>query len=129
MQHKNKEYFTLKQPLRINEIRSISPYVLMMFAHLVRFAYEKDLPVVVTSIIRSPEENARLAASSKTHVEGRALDISVKGWSDQDLSELEAEINLLFKQYGAISYKTGRSRPIVIHNGTAPHIHLQSRPF
>jgi hypothetical protein len=83
----------------------------------------RKLPVIITSIIRP-----RIPGVSKsdTHAQGRAVDISVKGWSVDQCLEFQDYMNHNFgEQYGAISLTDGKPRACVYHGGTALHHHLQ----
>lgn len=124
-----KKYFKFKQPENLHQLQLISPYLLKILAYVVVFGLENGLDITITSAVRTPEENQQVGAVSMTHVDGRALDISVKQWPLELIKQLEAEVNFLFKDIGAISSKTGRPVPFLFHDGTAPHIHLQVRPI
>lgn len=122
------EYFKLKHPMKINDLRMIHPNLLKVIAFSVGYCFEKKLPCVITSILRSKEENQALGSKSMTHVEGRAFDLSVKGWSTDDIDDFIFAINDEFESIGAISAIDGKSKPIKFHNnGNGDHFHLQVR--
>jgi len=68
------------------------------------FCFKRKLPLLFTSIIR---EGIPGVSTSKTHIEGRAFDISVKGWKDSDIFDLVYWINETF-EIGAVSASTGK---------------------
>jgi hypothetical protein len=113
----------------ISEIMSTSPWLLVILADIVtNYAMPRKLPVIVTSLLR--EENDGI---SETHIhqEGRALDLSVVGWTQQQISELSQYINSKYSALiGAISAKDGISRACYYHNnGNGWHFHIQVRPI
>jgi hypothetical protein len=91
------------------------------------------LPMVISSIIRP-----KIKGVSKTdiHSKGRAFDLSVKGWSKEDIDFLVDAINEKFT-IGAISLTDGKERE-AIYEGPEfnakgdqtkwPHFHMQVRP-
>jgi hypothetical protein len=67
------------------------------------------LNLLFTSIIR---EGIKGVSISKTHIEGRAFDISVKGWTDKDIFDLVFWINGIFN-IGAISQSNGMENEVI----------------
>ncbi len=93
---------------------------------LLEFCESRNLPVVITSIIRP-----MIPGVSKTdiHAKSRAFDVSVKGWNADNILECVDYINdLLAEDLGAIAISDGKPRAVVYHVGTAPHLHCQTRP-
>lgn len=92
-----------------------------------QYAITMKLPILFTSIIRPKIKGV---SKSKTHEEGRAFDISVRGWDRKYIDELVNLVNSSFK-VGAISASDGVEREAVYEDGvtagTAPHIHFQVR--
>lgn len=91
-----------------------------------------NLPMVITSIIRP-----KIKGVSKTdiHAKGRAFDLSVRGWSKEDIAFLVDNINEKFT-IGAISLTDGQEREAVYEgpefdkSGNQikwPHFHFQVR--
>lgn len=111
----------------INEIMSLSPWLLIILADVIMWALARNLVVTVTSLLR-PENDG--ISESRTHQEGRAFDLSVKGWSEAQIRELCDYINLKYQAIGAISAKDGVSRACFYHNnGNGWHFHFQVRPI
>jgi hypothetical protein len=73
------------------------------------FASKRGLPLLFTSIIR---EGIPGVSISKTHIEGRAFDISVHGWTERDILDLVNWVNETFK-IGAINATTGFENEVV----------------
>lgn len=119
----------------------IHPSLMMMLGFVLNFASERNITVCITSIIRTPEENKAVGAKSLTHVQGRALDVSLRpefGWKNSDLQELEEKLLEKFSDVAALAF-VGDSdhgdssglvpRPMVVHDaGSGSHIHFQVRP-
>lgn len=102
----------------------IHPMLLFIFADLSLYCNELDIPVVITRVIG---EKIPDISTSDTHSEGRAIDISVRNWAEEDIKAVEKYINDKYAEdYG--TSRTGKN-PIVFldHVGTARHIHLQVR--
>lgn len=93
---------------------------------LVDYCVQRNLPVVISSIIRP-----MIPGVSKTdiHAKGRAFDVSVQGWSEQQCLDCEAYMNDHFSEkFGAISIETKKPRACLYHNaGAGAHLHLQVR--
>jgi uncharacterized protein YcbK (DUF882 family) len=122
-----KEYFKFKHPLKINDLRMIKPSLLKILAFVIDYSCEKKLSCVITSVIRTKEENQMLGSKSLTHVEGRAFDLSVKGWSIDEIDDIMAEVSKEFNKVGALN-SDGESRPVIFHNnGNGDHLHFQVR--
>lgn len=135
-----KQKFILKPEVRLTDLYYMQTTLLLMISFTVNYCNQNELPCVWTSFIRSPQENKRVKAKSITHVEGRAADLSLHGWSDQDIKNYEIAINNEFENIGAYTYGLDgllTSTPIVIHNSHdnegnpigIDHAHLQVRPL
>lgn len=137
-----KQYIILKDGIDVSNLLHIHPHLLEMLAWVSAFCHAHNVTCVVTSIIRSIEENKRLKSKSSTHVEGRAIDISLRpqlGWTLMLIKKFEEEFTKAFYDYGALVPGPGRTlirRPIVIHNSVdkngnevgIDHAHLQVAP-
>lgn len=112
-----KQYFKCKSPKEIEELMYIQPILGFVFFDMVAYCDSKGLPVVVTCVNRTLEENKAVGAVSLTHVEGRAIDLSIKGWTIEQITE--------FCQYFNKKYIKFANPVALYHTGTAPHIHVQ----
>jgi hypothetical protein len=117
---------------------------LLTLAHFyLQFATSRRLPILITSIIRPKIEGLSV---SDTHAQGRAFDVSVRGWTVDDLDDLLIECNRVHApRMGAFSATDGLSRAVVYEygqgvcmvptrapeyckmNGAVPHLHFQVR--
>lgn len=105
----------------------VSSKLLVLADYLMSHCETYNLPIVITSIIRPKIKGV---SKSRTHEEGRAFDISVKGWSAHDVKFLVDAVNEKHS-IGAISLTDGKEREVIyedgIKAGTAPHLHFQVR--
>lgn len=105
------------------------PLAVMILGYASFTAQQMDLPFVVTSTVSDIREDERLGRTSASHREGRAFDISIYGWTTDDIDNFKFEMERKFGDLGAWTHR-GEQRLVVVHNGTAPHIHVQiSREF
>ena len=108
------------------ELVLIHPVLLYIFADINLYASENNYPTI--EITRVVDEKIEGVSVSTTHEEGRAIDISVKGFTRQQIDHLvELFNNKYAEDYGAISYSDGKPRLMVFHKGTGWHIHIQIR--
>lgn len=111
----------------IKELEYLSPWLLVILADVIMWALSRNLAVVVTSLMRELNDGI---SESKTHQEGRALDLSVRGWPESAIKELADYINLKYAAIGAISKNTGQANTCYYHNnGNGWHFHIQVRPI
>lgn len=111
-----------------NDWDKVHKNLLKVAEHLLDHCYSHNLPLIITSIIRP-----KIKGVSKTdiHSTGRAFDISVRGWSADDIAFLVFVMNDDLK-FGAISARSGKENEVIYEDGiklgTAPHLHFQVRP-
>lgn len=103
----------------------IHPVLLIVFADFNYWAHQRGLPVQVTRVI---DEKIEGVSVSTTHEEGRAIDVSLRGWTTDDIDDCVAHFNNKYYDVAAISYSDGIPRLIPpVNHGLAPHFHLQIR--
>jgi hypothetical protein len=102
--------------------------LLILAGYTLIFCKERSLPIIFTSIIRPQIKGV---SKSKTHEQGRAFDLSVRGWSQDMIKLFVDRINKEFK-LGAVSLTDGTEREAIYENGISAgkgaHIHVQCRP-
>lgn len=89
------------------------------------WAHQRRLPFVITSTVSTKEEDDELGRKSDSHRTARAIDISVRGWSDADISQFLDHYNssLEFEEYFYLS-SSGVKRLAYFHNNSnGDHIH------
>lgn len=110
----------------------LDPRLIDVVEAVAQFCQKNGVQLVITSMIRTKERNLAVKSRSLTHVEGRAVDFSVKerwGWNEAKLMLLMEEMEMRFKSIGAISYMGNRRTILLIHETTskegALHAHIQ----
>lgn len=91
----------------------------------------RGMSILITSVIRSKIPNV---STSDSHADGRAFDISVRGWTDEQIKDCVRECNTALSKIGATSKSDGIRRAAVfeddIFDATGKqikwrHIHFQ----
>lgn len=106
----------------------VHPNLVYLAGYVLDHTDTYGLPMVITSIIRP-----KIPGVSKTdiHAKKRAFDISVKGWSVEDIEFLVNAVNEKLT-IGAISIRDGKEREAVYEDGVSAgrgaHLHFQVRP-
>lgn len=112
-----KQYFQCKDEKELKDLMFIKPILGFVLFDMIGYCDAKKLPVTITSVIRTVEENNAVGAKSLTHVEGRAFDLSINGWETSHIEDFCVHFNLKYKKF---------AQPVALfHKGTAPHIHVQ----
>ena len=119
--------FINKDDVDLNDLREMQPALLILFTHTVLYCQEYKLPLKITSI-KSDRTNVK--AISNTHETGRAIDISVNGWTSHHIHRFVYLTNKYYSDIGAISYSDLEARAAIFHEyeGQGSHIHLQVKP-
>lgn len=111
------KFFSFKEPKKIPQLLEIQPILGLILFDMLNYCQNHSLPFTITSVVRTLEENMKVGAKSLTHVEGRAFDLSIKGWDIFKIDEFCKHFNDKYVEY---------AKPVVLfHEGTAPHIHVQ----
>lgn len=122
--------FRYSHSVNPSDFNSIHPILREIMVDISNFCIDNNITLFVTSVIRTPERNRELGAVSDTHVEGRAVDFSIRsefGWTKDMLSKLEKLLESKYGAVGAYSY-SGKQKVIVIHDiGHGIHAHIQVR--
>ena len=104
---------------------TMHPLAVMILGYAAFTAEQMGVPFTVTSTVSDLKEDQKLGRVSSSHRTGRAFDLSIYGWTTDDIDNFKIELESKFGAYGAISKRDGSRRLVVVHNGTAPHIHVQ----
>jgi hypothetical protein len=104
----------------------LEPTLIRVISSMLSWCKDKKLPFVITSCIRGMIPNV---SKTNIHSDGRAIDISIKGWRADQITEFVTEFNARFaKELGAISIDDNISRVVIFHNaGAGDHLHAQLR--
>lgn len=102
------------------------PLVLIIAAQMNWYCAQKGIPFTVTSSMTTLEEDNKVNRKHATHREGRAIDVSVKGWKRVHIKEFVKFFNE--KYYNMAAFSASKQRPtLVIHHdvGHGEHLHIQ----
>ncbi|MEE8295577.1 MAG: YcbK family protein [Sphingomonadales bacterium] len=104
---------------RTSEVAAIDP-TLLDFLHVVKTKLATDAEFHVISGYRSPKTNAKLASKSNAvakkslHMQGRAIDVAIPGFSVAEVSEVALSLKLggvgSYSKSGFVHLDTGRFR-------------------
>lgn len=118
--HTNLQFKDGVNPL---DLAKIHPALLFVLGFIALYAKAFSLPVVVSSITDDAPNR-----KSKTHEDGRALDISLNGWGELHIHRLEFIVNQRFARELGTAPSGEPLRVIKVHDaGTGNHIHAQVR--
>lgn len=122
----NEIFLKINQDVLVTELQQVRPDMLLVLAYFSMFCWEKKLPCIVTSVFEEIFER-----STETHKEGRAVDVSVKGFGPKDIGDCIDYLNKNVGHLGAYSSSDNKQRVAIYHNvGFGNHLHLQvSRNF
>lgn len=98
---------------------------MLVMCDLVLWAKGKQLPCVISDAVSSQEEDEALKRVSSTHREGRAFDVSTRGWSKESIDECVRVMGFKYRHLAALG-QDGNPRLVYFHNaGTGDHLHFQ----
>lgn len=118
--------FETKEDINLEDLKEMDPALLILLTRTFLFCSEFNLPCRITSI-KSDRKNIK--SSSKTHEQGRAIDISTKGWTEHLIHSFLYRMNRDYAEIAAISASDLKPRAAIYHDvGYGSHIHLQVRP-
>jgi len=108
----------------LNEIRFWHPQLLRTLIYLNIFCIEKGIPLHLNSGLRPRVDGF---SKSRTHNEGRAVDIRIVYWSKEQQTEVVRYLQGFdhLEKVGAISKSDGLRRLGYFHKN---HLHLQVSP-
>lgn len=107
------------------EYQTMHPQIFVVLGHLFMWCQSNGLTCTLTST----NEKVGFNRKSRTHQEGRAVDVRVWSFTEDQIKALTAYLNKTCGHLGAISTKDGERRLIVRHGteagGRGDHLHLQ----
>lgn len=87
---------------------------------------ERGVTLEVTESVTTWVEDKGVKRLSETHRTARAFDLSVRGWTEELISEFISYFNEKFKYIAAIGATSGKAELILRHdNGHGDHMHVQ----
>lgn len=111
-----------------SEFDQIKPELRAILNDMGRYCDLAGNRFVITDLLSSVADDARLGRVSTSHLEGRACDVSVIGWSEKFIKQFIEFFTDKYGHLGAVSKSDGKQKLIVDHVGTARHLHIQIRP-
>ena len=122
--------FSKKEEVNLEDIMELHPNCLGLLYAFIMYCNFKGLPCKITSI--KDEAAGRV---SRSHAQGRAVDISARGFSTDDIDDALIHFNKNYENIAAISAKDLKPRALVYHQAKLPdgslgvaHFHLQVKP-
>lgn len=107
----------------IQDIYSMQPSLIIVLGTVLQFCKLNDLPCTLTNVTRSFPQSV-----SRTHPDGRAFDMSTKGWRQVDVTNCLSYVKKRVGHLGAYSKNSGAQTVGVYHNiGLGDHIHFQTK--
>src|SRR5690606_13475271 len=115
-----------KTDLIKRRFEKMHPQAQEILLEMIAWADANGVQAIVTETATTYAEDLALKRVSATHREGRAFDISTKGWQTVEIIAFQQFFNPRYGHLGAVSPSTGQERLIVHHNaGTGEHFHVQ----
>lgn len=103
----------------------LSPVALMILCDVIQWCETYKMPCVISDAVSTLDEDERLKRVSSTHREGRAFDVSTRGWGELQIKAIQQEFMHKYAGYAAIG-KSGQPTLVYHHDaGTGPHLHFQ----
>jgi hypothetical protein len=117
---------TCQDDIDLRDLLDMQPALMILFSRAFLYANEHQLPFRITSLI---SDRANVKSVSKTHEDGRAFDISVRGWSAVHIEKFVFMMNRDYADIAAISYTDHKPRAVVYHDykNQGSHLHFQVR--
>lgn len=104
----------------------LSPIVILIAADMANYCKKNNMPFVITDTISTLQEDLKIERVSSSHRTRRAIDISVRNWSERELFDFMQTFEEKYKDHAAVSAKTLKEQLLVYHDHNSGwHIHLQ----
>lgn len=117
--------FEIKDDIDLNDLQKLQPAIWIIFTGALLYCKRHNLTCRITSII---SDRGQVNAKSKTHEQGRAIDLGVRaedGWTQLHISRLAHQLCQDYEDIAALSYSDLSPRAAIVKSN---HIHLQCRP-
>jgi len=103
----------------------LHPLALMILCDAVHWARVRNLPANIAETVTTPSEDKALNRVSDSHAQGRAFDLSTRGWDEESIAKFIEEFNRRYGSLAAIG-SSGNPALIVRHDtGRGDHFHIQ----
>ena len=117
--------FEYGKPEVQERIMFLSPAIMLILADLILYCEQNQLPCVISDAVTDLTEDQALNRVSSTHREGRAFDLSLKGWTRDQWNDCRRIMASKYRHLAAVDAQ-GEPNLIVVHDaGTGNHMHFQ----
>lgn len=114
-------WLALKENVLVTDLQMIRPDLFIVLGYVSWWCFNNNLPCRVTSLIDDVPQRV-----TATHAEGRAADVSTRGFGPKDITNLISFLEEKVGDMGAFSKSDGKQRIAVYHDaGLGFHIHIQ----
>lgn len=116
--------FEVKEDIQLKDLQKLHPAVWIIFTGALLYCKRNNLVCRITSII---SDRVNVNSKSRTHEEGRAIDLGVRsedGWNPVHAQRLCYQLNKDYSEIAAVSYSDHKARAAI---AKSDHIHLQCR--
>lgn len=117
--------FEIKDDIDLSDLQKLQPAIWIIFTGALLYCKQHGLTCRITSII---SDRGNVNAKSKTHEQGRAIDLGVRaedGWTNLHISRLAHQLCKDYADIAALSHSDLSPRAAIAKSN---HIHLQCRP-
>lgn len=109
----------------IRSVDGLTPPALMVLGDIICWCIEKGVTPVITDTVSTLEDDLALNRVSSTHRDGRAFDISTRGWDRELVAECVRVFNMKYRHIAALD-SIGNTKLVYFHNaGFGEHLHFQ----
>lgn len=109
----------------IERVLYLHPIALIILFDMHSYCLKRSLPFVVTATVTTQEEDEQLNRQSSTHREGRAFDLSIQGWTTDEIDDFMLHFQKKYDEFAAKKINGEKVLIPPINHGTAPHFHVQ----
>ena len=121
----NKTIDCFKNPKDAQGLLYCHPMLLLIVADMMLYISASGYSPVVTSLIRTPDQNRRVGSVSDTHTTGRSMDFRAKDWDEKFIKDFTNHFSEKYKGKGATG-SDGKEKLLVFHGeGENFHLHVQ----
>jgi hypothetical protein len=114
-----------KNPKDATHLMHLHPMVVLIMVDMILFVSSNGYTPMITSVIRTPDQNKRVGSTSDVHTTGRGVDLRCKDWSEDFKKEFKTYFENKYKGHGATGHD-GKEKLVVIHGeGENIHCHIQ----
>ena len=110
-----------KKEIDLRDLSRMKFTIIKVLFDFADYCRANDLPCLITSLMEDVKYRKSL-----THIQGRAFDASVRGFSEEDIQALLLEFNGKYANQVGTAPK-GKDPKVVICHGDAKHLHFQIR--